>query len=129
MSRLEVFDPPLCCSTGVCGPEVDPELPRFAGDLAWLSRSGVEVVRFNLAQQPEAFARNPLVLEAMKQGDDCLPLVLVDGRISCRGRYPSREELAAWTALDPSARPGESLLPSLPPASGSAPGGGSRGHD
>ena len=67
MSRLEVFDPPLCCSTGVCGPEVDPELPRFAGDLAWLSRSGVEVVRFNLAQQPEAFARNPLAIRVLAE--------------------------------------------------------------
>ncbi len=101
MTRLEVFDPPLCCSTGVCGPEVAPELPRFAGDLAWLSRSGVEVVRFNLAQQPEAFARNAVVLEAMTKGDDALPLLLVDGKISCHGRYPSREELAAWTGLAP----------------------------
>ena len=129
MTKLEVFDPPLCCSTGVCGPEVDPELPRFAGDLAWLSRSGVEVVRFNLAQQPEAFARNPIVLEAMKEGDDALPLLLVDERISCRGRYPSREELAAWTGADPSSRSGGTLLPSLSPAPGAAPGGGSRGRD
>ena len=129
MTRVEVFDPPLCCSTGVCGPVVDPELPRFAGDLAWLSRSGVEVVRFNLAQQPGAFAGNPVVLEAMKDGDGALPLVLVDGKISCRGRYPSREELAAWTAVDPSSRPGETLLPSYSPAPGAAPGGGSRGRD
>jgi len=128
VTRLEVFDPPLCCSTGVCGPEVDPELPRFAGDLAWLSRSGVEVVRFNLAQQPEAFARNPIVLEAMKEGDDALPLLLVDGRISCRGRYPSREELAAWTGVDPCSRAGEELLPSLSPSSDPASGGGSRGR-
>ena len=127
MTRVEVFDPPLCCSTGVCGPEVDPELPRFAGDLAWLSRSGVEVVRFNLAQQPEAFARSPVVLDAMKNGDDALPLLLVDGKISCSGRYPSRRELAAWTGVDPSSRAGEALLPSLSPAPDPSPGGGSRG--
>ena len=30
MTHLQVFDPPMCCSTGVCGPQVDPELPRFA---------------------------------------------------------------------------------------------------
>ncbi|HQR45748.1 MAG TPA: arsenite efflux transporter metallochaperone ArsD [Thermoanaerobaculia bacterium] len=128
MSRLEVFDPPLCCPTGVCGPDVDPELPRFAGDLAWLSRHGVEIARFNLAQQPEAFARNAAVLEAMAMGEGALPLVLVDGRISCRGRYPSREELRSWTGIDPSARPGEVLLPSLSRPPDPAAGGGSRGR-
>jgi hypothetical protein len=24
MPKVQVFDPPMCCSTGVCGPEVDP---------------------------------------------------------------------------------------------------------
>jgi hypothetical protein len=128
MTRVEVFDPPLCCSTGVCGPEVDAELPRFAGDLAWLSRSGVEVVRFNLAQEPEAFARNPIVLEAMKKGDDALPLLLVDGRISCRGRYPLRAELAVWAGLDPTSRPEGQLLPSRTSISGGDPGKGSDHH-
>lgn len=128
MTRVEIFDPPLCCSTGVCGPEVDAELPRFAGDLAWLSRSGVEVVRFNLAQEPEAFARNPIVLEAMKKGDDALPLLLVDGRISCRGRYPSREELAAWVGLDPAAHPEGPRLPSLTSIPSGDPGDGSDRH-
>ncbi len=73
MTRIEVFDPPNCCPTGVCGPEVDPVLPRVAGDLAWLGRCGVHVARFNLAQQPEAFAGNPVVLKAMKDGDGALP--------------------------------------------------------
>jgi hypothetical protein len=39
--RLEVFDPPLCCPTGVCGPSVDPDLVRFSADLAWLSEQGL----------------------------------------------------------------------------------------
>jgi hypothetical protein len=30
MPHLDVFDPPLCCPAGVCGPRVDPVLPRFA---------------------------------------------------------------------------------------------------
>ena len=115
MTRVEVFDPPMCCQTGVCGPEVEPALPRVAGDLAWLGRCGVHVARFNLMHQPEAFAGNPVVLKAMKDGDGALPLVLVDGRLVCRGRYPSREELAAWASLDPTSRPEGPLLPSLTP--------------
>ena len=30
MKKLEVFDPAMCCSTGVCGVEVDPVLAQFA---------------------------------------------------------------------------------------------------
>ncbi len=33
MTTIEVFDPAMCCSTGVCGPQVDPDLARFAADL------------------------------------------------------------------------------------------------
>lgn len=29
--KIEVFDPPMCCSSGVCGPAVDPVFPRFDG--------------------------------------------------------------------------------------------------
>jgi len=50
--KIQIFDPPMCCSTGVCGPAVDPELVRFAADLDWLKRQGVEVERYNLSQQP-----------------------------------------------------------------------------
>jgi hypothetical protein len=41
MTRVEVFDPPLCCSTGVCGPNVDPVLIRFAADLHWLANQAL----------------------------------------------------------------------------------------
>ena len=41
MTKLAVYDPPMCCSTGVCGPAVDPVLPRVAADLDWLKRQGV----------------------------------------------------------------------------------------
>ena len=97
MKKLEVFDPPMCCSSGVCGPKVDPVLPRFAGDLEWLKKQGVAVARYNLAQQPLAFAENATVREALEKGDlACLPLILVDGKIVSRGAYPERGALAAW---------------------------------
>lgn len=105
MSRIDVYDPSMCCSTGVCGPVVDPALPRFAGDLAWLGQNGVEVARFNLAQEPLAFTLNPAVLGVLKgPGPDALPVVLVDGAIASQGRYPSREELAGWVGLAVPAR-------------------------
>lgn len=98
--KVQVFDPPMCCSTGVCGPNVDPVLPRFAADLEWLKGRGVEVERYNLAQQPAAFAGNALVRsEITERGVETLPLVLVDGRVMGRGEYPTREQLAEWSGL------------------------------
>ncbi len=97
---LQVYDPAMCCSTGVCGPAVDPDLARFAADLQWLAEKGVSVERFNLAQQPEAFAANGQVRQALEaEGTDCLPLVLVNGVIVGKGAYPGREQLARWTRV------------------------------
>jgi hypothetical protein len=107
MTKLSVFDPPMCCSTGVCGPSVDPALPRFAADLDWLKRQGIEVERHNLAQQPQAFASNPTVIAALREhGNDCLPLVFVDGVIVSRGTYPDRHGLARLAGLEVVAEPG-----------------------
>lgn len=99
--KIQVFDPPLCCATGICGPSVDPELVRFAADLDWLGRQGVAVERYNLAQQAAVFASNPIVSEALEQeGNDCLPLTLVDGVVACKGKYPSRAELCGFTGVE-----------------------------
>ncbi|QDS95909.1 Arsenical resistance operon trans-acting repressor ArsD [Roseimaritima multifibrata] len=95
---VEIYDRAMCCSTGVCGPQVDPELPKFAADLDWLKEQGHDVSRFNLAQNPAEFAKQPIVNQMLaEQGVDCLPLVIVDGVIVSRSEYPSRENLALWT--------------------------------
>ncbi len=101
MTRLQVFDPPMCCSTGVCGPEVDPALVRFAADLEWLKSSGIEVDRFNLSQDPGAFVSNAVVADAIRGKDGGLPLLLVDGKIVAQGSYPAREVLAELVGLAP----------------------------
>ncbi len=99
-NSLQVFDPAMCCSTGVCGPVVDPQLSRFGADLEWLAGKGVSVERFNLAQQPEAFAKNEQVkLALVAEGTECLPLVLVNGVIVSKGTYPEREQLVRWARL------------------------------
>ena len=100
MAVLQVFDPPMCCPTGVCGPQVNPALTRFAADVNWLKSQGVRVERFNLAQEPGAFAKTSLVKQMLDQASaECLPLILVDGRIASQGAYPSREELIAFTGI------------------------------
>ena len=101
MPKLQVFDPAMCCSTGVCGPSVDPALPRFSADLEWLKSKGLDVERYNLAQEIAAFTSNPVVKTALNsQGTKCLPLVLLDGSIVSEGVYPTREQLATLTGVE-----------------------------
>jgi arsenite methyltransferase len=97
---IQVYDPPLCCPTGVCGPSVDPELLRIAADLKWLEGEGVAVERFNLAQQADAFVKNPAVLDLLNAHDtECLPVVVFDGEVVAQGGYPTREQLVSWLGL------------------------------
>lgn len=105
MTTLQVFDKPMCCATGICGPKVDSVLPKFAADLAWLKEQGVRVERYNLAQQPQAFVAHGDVKQAIcEDREHTLPLVRVNGRIVSKGAYPSREQLASWCGV-PQSKP------------------------
>ena len=96
--EVRVYDPPLCCASGVCGASVDPALAHAAADFAWLAGRGARVARFNLAREPAAFAADTKVAGPLAAfGDQALPAVLVDDRVLTYGRYPSREELAEAT--------------------------------
>lgn len=110
MTKLQVFDPPMCCSSGVCGPSVDPKLPRFAADLEWLKSKGVAVERYNLAQDTAAFTHNPTVKKFLNStGTACLPLLLLDGQVILSGVYPNREDLARYAGVQ--YEPGPALTP------------------
>ena len=107
MSTIQIFDPALCCSSGVCGTDVDQNLVNASADVDWARQNGAQIERFNLAQQPLAFAENPLgkgFLERAGQGS--LPLTLVAGEVALAGRYPSRSDLACWAGIAlPAAEP------------------------
>lgn len=97
MRHIQVYDPPMCCSTGVCGPDFDPVLPVFAGMLQQLKNKGVAVERYNLAQQPLAFVQNAAVKGLLdKDGVEALPLIFWDGKLALKGAYPDREQRAEW---------------------------------
>ena len=100
MKNIQVFDPALCCSSGVCGTYVDQKLVDFSADVDWAKQQGGQIERFNLAQQPMAFAENPAVKGFLERsGTEALPLVLVDGEVALAGRYPNRAELTRWAGL------------------------------
>jgi hypothetical protein len=109
MTAVRVFDPAMCCSSGVCGPSVDPQLARFSADLDWLKVQGVSVERFNLAQQPAAFAEDQSVRSTLEtKGAAGLPVVKVNGEIKSSGVYPSRAELSSWAGIGEPAGSSES---------------------
>ena len=97
---IQVFDPALCCSSGVCGIDVDQALVSFSADVDWALQHGAQIERFNLARQPLAFAENQTVKSFLDTlGAEALPLILVDGEVLLSGRYPSRAELAGWASI------------------------------
>lgn len=100
MSIVKVFDPPMCCSTGVCGTEPDVALARFSADIQWLRAQGVAVERFTLSQQPDKFIQAPAIMEALNaRGTAALPMVTVDDQVVAERQYPSREQLAVRLGL------------------------------
>ena len=107
MTSIQIFDPALCCSTGVCGVDVNQNLVTFSADVDWARQNGARIERFNLSQQPMAFAENAIVKGLLERtGQTALPVTLVEGRLALAGRYPSRDELSRWAGLQaPPAQP------------------------
>jgi len=94
MKTIRVFEPALCCNTGVCGTDVDQSLVTFTADLDYLKQLGVDIERHNLANEPLVFAENDSVRAFLQvAGSEGLPLTLVDGITVATGSYPSREQL------------------------------------
>ncbi|WP_413282389.1 arsenite efflux transporter metallochaperone ArsD [Vibrio sp. MA40-2] len=94
MSTITVFDPAMCCSSGVCGPKPDQKLSVFSADLQYLESQGHTVVRHNLTQEPAAFVSN-LTVKALLDAhqNSALPIIIKNGELISYGRYPSRNEL------------------------------------
>lgn len=101
MSKVEIFEPALCCATGVCGEDVDQQLVMFSADLEFVASRGGDVARYNLASEPSMFAENETVRAFLHvAGSGGLPLILVDGVTAMTGRYPDRNQLAMWAGTD-----------------------------
>ena len=113
---VSVFDPPMCCETGVCGPGVDPALLQVVRDLRWLEGKGVTVQRYGLSREPAAFVENTRVAGLLQAfGDKALPATLVNGEVLVFGRHASREELVAAVER---AEQGPALVSGCVPGSG-----------
>ena len=100
MKQVEIFDPAMCCSTGVCGPSIDPELLRVATVLDLLKEKGSIIKRHGLAINPQDYLTNKVINDILdKEGADVLPVTLVDGKVAKTKKYPTNEELSEWLGI------------------------------
>jgi hypothetical protein len=100
MAKMIIFDPAMCCSTGLCGPVINPELLRISTALSNLEKNGVKVERYNLNNNPQAFVDNIVVSEILnRDGVDVLPVTIVDGKIVKTKSYPTNDELLKFLSV------------------------------
>ncbi len=100
MTNLTIYDPAMCCATGICGAEIDQKLVDFAGDLDWLKSLGIDIKRINLSQEPGLFAENDAVKSVLeKSGVEGLPVIIAGNTLQSTGQYPAREKLAQMAGL------------------------------
>lgn len=101
MIKVEIFDPAMCCPTGVCGPSVDPELTRVASAVYSLEKKGFNINRYQLTTNPDKFADSKEINRIfMEKGPNALPVVLVNDQIVKIASYPTNEEFAEWFGVN-----------------------------
>jgi len=100
MKTFVVYEPAMCCPTGICGVSVDPELLRMSSVIQQLEKAGIETERFNLSSNPQAFIENAEINKLlMSKGVEVLPVTLIQGEIVETGRYLSNAELEEKLAV------------------------------
>lgn len=94
MKKMQIFEPAMCCDTGLCGVGVNPELLRISTVLNTLKTHGIIIERYNLSSAPVEFIKNAAVNKLINEkGVEQLPAVILDGEVIIAGRYPKNEEL------------------------------------
>lgn len=49
MKTIEIFDPAMCCPTGLCGPNINPDLMRIAAAASTLAKPRCEYQKTQFA--------------------------------------------------------------------------------
>jgi hypothetical protein len=120
MKKMCIYEPALCCETGLCGVNVDPELLRISAVLNTLKNEGILIERYNLNSAPMEFVKSNSVNQYVNEkGVEGLPVVTLDEKIVISGRYPTNDEILTLLEL-----PAQMLLPKEAAADGCCCGGG-----
>ena len=100
MKKMIIFEPAMCCSTGVCGPSVEPELLRISTVISNLKNNGVLVERVNLTSNPQMFVDNSEINRMLNtNGVEILPVTMVEGQVVKIKAYPTDEECIKYLGV------------------------------
>lgn len=111
MKQMIIYEPAMCCSTGVCGPSVDQELLRVSTVINKLKNKGITVERFNLSSNPQVFISQQEVNQLLNsKGLEVLPITIIDGHIVKMSQYPSNEEFCNMLDLPSNALDNRSFV-------------------
>jgi hypothetical protein len=92
--KVEIFDPPMCCPTGMCGPTIDQTLLDLSEMIQALQAQGVNVARYQMTSHPNAFLNNAEVMKIILEKQmEALPITVVHGKVIKTQSYPSLEEI------------------------------------
>ena len=101
MKKIEIFDPAMCCPTGLCGTNISTELMRIAVVIETLKKQGITVTRHNLRDEPLVYVTNQVVNDYLqKYGAEALPITLVDGEVAVSKTYPTTRQMSEWSGVN-----------------------------
>lgn len=101
MKKIEIFDPAMCCPTGLCGTNISTELMRIAVVIETLKKQGITVTRHNLRDEPQVYVANQVVNDYLqKYGAEALPITLVDGEVAVSKTYPTTRQMSEWSGVN-----------------------------
>ena len=113
MRTMFIYEPAMCCETGLCGVSVDPELLRISTITSTLKNNDITMHRYNLSKSPSEFISNKQInLLLHKDGVGILPITVIDGEVVKTGGYPTNEEMEAWFSLETNSLVKNSMDPS-----------------
>ena len=93
---VELFDPPMCCPTGLCGPTLDETLLDVSDMILAFQAEGIGVARYQMTSHPNAFLANADVMRLVREKQmAALPITLVRGQVIKIGAYPVLAEVRA----------------------------------
>jgi hypothetical protein len=96
---IEIFDPPMCCPSGLCGPSLDQTLLDVTEMVQRLQQEALRVERYQMASHPQAFINNAAVMRLVREQEmAALPITVVRGKVVKVGGYPSLDEIRAALA-------------------------------
>jgi hypothetical protein len=96
-TMVEIYDPPMCCPTGLCGPTLDQTLLDVSDMILTLEADGIAVERYQMTTSPQKFMTNMEIMRLVREQQmAALPITAVNGQVIKVGAYPTLSEVQTY---------------------------------